>query len=58
MVIIRFLFFPGGRAKPAGGRAAPALAHPWLRHYITLTLLSLFKNYLLTDWFLFAELYT
>ncbi len=33
MVIIKFLFFPGGGAKPVGGRAAPTLAHPWKRHY-------------------------
>jgi hypothetical protein len=32
MVIIEFLFFPGGGAKPVGGRAAPTLAHPWKRH--------------------------
>jgi hypothetical protein len=25
---VRFLFFPGDRAKTAGGRAAPCQAHP------------------------------
>ncbi len=34
MVIIRFLFFLGDRAKTAGGRVAPGLAHLWLRHYM------------------------
>jgi hypothetical protein len=27
MLIIKFLFFPGGRAKLVGGRAAPALGN-------------------------------